>query len=413
MKRKSILLLIFVGTLVLFTTLDSKAQIIDPSMRTKVLIPGTEIREIPSSSGLHYLAYVHLPPDYYTTEKCYPVLFLTDAESEVFGMYTGIYNMLSYGNEIRELIIVGIADGGTAPQHHILRKRDYTFHDSPNIKFDSSMVSGGGGEFLRFLQKEFIPFIEREYRTDPSLRGYWGYSLGGLFGAFAMFQTPNLFNSYILSSPSLWWDEDIIFSLEQEYAKTHKDLAAKVYISVGTAEFTSMKQGNFRLVDSLNARGYPSLKIINTQMDGGSHFSAMPRIFEQGILALYGKVPIGEELLSIISEEGIEAAVARYHTVVATDPDGYQLGMNELNRLGYDLLGKKKFKEAITIFQLNVEAFPKSWGVYDSLAEGYMMAGDKEKAISNYQQSLELDPNNANNEYAREMLRKLGVKKQE
>lgn len=411
MKRKSYVLSVFVGAIALFVTLDSQAQIVDPSIRTSVVIPGTEIREVPSSSGLHYLAYVHLPPDYYTSEKRYPVLFLTDAESEVFGMYTGIYNMLRFGNEVRELIIVGIADGGTPSQHRLRRKRDYTLPDNIlNTKFDSNAVSGGGGEFLRFLQKEFIPFIEREYRTYPARRGYWGFSLGGLFGAYAMFQAPNLFNSYILSSPSLWWDENIIFSLEQEYAKQHNDLDAEVYISVGTAESNRMKQGNFRLGDSLNARGYPSLKLINTQMDEGSHFSAMPRIFEQGILALYGKVPIGEELLSIISEKGIEAALARYHTVRATDPDGYQLGMNELNTLGYDLLGKNKFKEAIAIFQLNVEAFPDSWAVYDSLAEGYMKAGDKVLAISNYQHSLKLDPNNANNKYAREMLRKLGVK---
>lgn len=63
-------------------------------------------------------------------------------------------------------------------------------------------------------------------------------------------------------------------------------------------------------------------------------------------------------------------------------------------------------KEAIHIFQLNVEAFPQSGNVYDSLAEAYIDNGDKQLAIANYQKSLQLDPANKN---ALEMLKKLGA----
>jgi tetratricopeptide (TPR) repeat protein len=67
-----------------------------------------------------------------------------------------------------------------------------------------------------------------------------------------------------------------------------------------------------------------------------------------------------------------------------------------MNALGYKLLGNNKTYEAIEIFKLNVEAYPGSWNVYDSLGEAYLKNGDKELAIKNYQKSLVLNPENAN-----------------
>ena len=82
----------------------------------------------------------------------------------------------------------------------------------------------------------------------------------------------------------------------------------------------------------------------------------------------------------------------------------YDFDEAELNTLGYQLLGSRNFKEAIRIFQLNVEAYPQSSNAYDSLAEPYMDNGDTRLAIANYQKSLQLDPSNSN---AVQMLKKL------
>ena len=73
---------------------------------------------------------------------------------------------------------------------------------------------------------------------------------------------------------------------------------------------------------------------------------------------------------------------------------------------GYRLLNMKKVREAIEIFKLNVEAYQQSANVYDSLGEAYMINGDKELAIRNYQRAVELNPQNTN---AIEMLKKLRV----
>jgi tetratricopeptide (TPR) repeat protein len=69
---------------------------------------------------------------------------------------------------------------------------------------------------------------------------------------------------------------------------------------------------------------------------------------------------------------------------------------NNLNTLGYNLLNAKKIKDAIEVFKLNVKLFPKSWNVYDSLGEAYAADGDTEEAIKNYEQSVQINPQNDN-----------------
>jgi tetratricopeptide (TPR) repeat protein len=67
-----------------------------------------------------------------------------------------------------------------------------------------------------------------------------------------------------------------------------------------------------------------------------------------------------------------------------------------LNRAGYKLLGASLFSEAIGVFRLNTDRYPRSANAWDSLAEAYMVSGDKAKAVANYEKSLRLNPKNQN-----------------
>jgi tetratricopeptide (TPR) repeat protein len=115
---------------------------------------------------------------------------------------------------------------------------------------------------------------------------------------------------------------------------------------------------------------------------------------------------IAETLSATIASRGIDQAAKQYHDLKAAQPATYNFDEDQLNSLGYQLIRVNKFKEAIRIFQLNIEAYPKSSNVYDSLGEAYMNDGDKPQAIANYQKSLQLNPKNRN---AVEMLQKLNA----
>jgi uncharacterized membrane protein len=107
---------------------------------------------------------------------------------------------------------------------------------------------------------------------------------------------------------------------------------------------------------------------------------------------------ITETLSPTIASSGVDAAVKQYHELKASEPTTFNFDEGELNTLGYQLLRAKKFGEAIRIFQLNVEAYPQSSNVYDSLGEAYMDDGNKPLSMANYRKSLQLNPKNRNAE---------------
>ena len=100
------------------------------------------------------------------------------------------------------------------------------------------------------------------------------------------------------------------------------------------------------------------------------------------------------ELLEVITTEGIDAGLERYKELSISDV--YDVNEREMNNVGYQLLGSGSMNEAIEVFKLNVEAFPESGNVYDSLGEAYLAAGNKELAIKHYSKSVEVDPKNEN-----------------
>ena len=108
------------------------------------------------------------------------------------------------------------------------------------------------------------------------------------------------------------------------------------------------------------------------------------------------KRPIVGELATVLEARGAEAAAARYRELRTKEPDAWDFGEEQLNLLGYQLLGAGKVDAALAVFTLNVESYPKSANAYDSLAEAEMAAGTREQAIRDYARSLELDPHNTN-----------------
>ena len=116
------------------------------------------------------------------------------------------------------------------------------------------------------------------------------------------------------------------------------------------------------------------------------------------------RLPVARALGRTISTSGIEPAIAQYRDLKKNQAQAYDFSEAQLNVLGYRLMQQGKLKEAIRVLQLNVEAYPQSGNVYDSLGEAYMKNGDKELAIDNYEKSLKLDAGNAN---AVEMLKRL------
>lgn len=131
-------------------------------------------------------------------------------------------------------------------------------------------------------------------------------------------------------------------------------------------------------------------------------------IFDVELVGVHNaKKSFVDSLLTIAVEENVEKAIEVYYDLKDDYENEYNFKESQLNILGYKLLQAGKNKEAIEIFKLNVEQYPKAFNVYDSLGEGYMINGDTKLAIKNYEKSLKLNPDNDN---ARQMIEKMNSK---
>jgi tetratricopeptide (TPR) repeat protein len=147
---------------------------------------------------------------------------------------------------------------------------------------------------------------------------------------------------------------------------------------------------------------------VLTLATGAGIFAVSMAIWVPQVKAAFDpRKSIAETLSATIASRGIDQAVQQYHNLKAAAPVTYNFDEGELNSLGYELIRANKFKEAIRILQLNVEVYPQSSNVYDSLGEAYMNDGNKPQAIANYQKSLQLNPKNGG---AVKMLQKLNAR---
>ncbi len=185
---------------------------------------------------------IYLPKSYTTdSTKRYPVIYLLDGSlDEDFIHIAGIVQFGSFPwiSWVPESIVVGIAN--------VDRKRDFTYPSSNELDRKDLPTSGKSANFIEFLEKELQPFIEFSFRTNDS-KTIIGQSLGGLLATEILFKHPDLFDHYIIVSPSLWWDNKNLL----DYSPLAYTSRKTVYIAVGK-EGEVMERTAKELYEKLN-----------------------------------------------------------------------------------------------------------------------------------------------------------------
>jgi CubicO group peptidase (beta-lactamase class C family) len=118
---------------------------------------------------------------------------------------------------------------------------------------------------------------------------------------------------------------------------------------------------------------------------------------------------LGEDVLTpaeILASGDVERALDLYREIRRRSPSSPAVRESRMNSLGYRLLREDKTEAAIAVFRLNVEWYPRSANVFDSLGEALFKAGDLAAAEANYRKALELNPGSVN---VREMLKKIAA----
>jgi predicted alpha/beta superfamily hydrolase len=262
----------------------------------------TEIRDITSGPlGRTYQLFVSLPHSYHDDlAHRFPVMFVTDA-SYAFPLVRNIARMVGDGGKgLEDFVLIGLSYAvGDTPQYS--RRRDYT--PTPNSEDTVSDMPGraalhGEAEaYRRFIADEVFPFVAEHYRVDMQRKIFAGHSYGGLFGAHIVLTEPTMFERYILSSPSLWYDNKVILERERAYAAAHTDMRANVFLAIGAFETVKPSSQNRRYHRNndmvrdlktfearLRSRRYPNLRIESTVIADEDHLTVYPAAITRGLM---------------------------------------------------------------------------------------------------------------------------------
>lgn len=263
------------------------AQDAAPAVRHQV-VENTEIRSLdPRPDGRAYQLYVALPGSYgERPDKRYPVLYLCDGYWD-FALVNAFYGNLLYDKVVPEIILVGFGYQGSRPDYDRLRRWDYTPVPDTRPQAEAG-ESGHAAEFLATVEHTIIPFVEREYRADPSYRVLGGSSLGGLFTLYAAFARPGLFQAYIAPSPAVVWAGDWLFGYEDSFAKSGQRLRGRLFMTGAGEEWPDFLNGIRRFDARLRQRAYPDLTYEFRVVEGERHAGTKAESYNRGVRFAFG-----------------------------------------------------------------------------------------------------------------------------
>ena len=175
---------------------------------------------------------IYLPEGYIPNDTTrYPVVYLLDGSADEDFIHTvGLFqfNTFSWIDRVPKSIVIGIAT--------VDRRRDFTFPSTIESEKKNFPTTGHSDKFISFLEEELKPFINNKYKTNSSAM-LIGQSLGGLLASEILLKRPEMFNKYLIISPSIWWDNG---SLLNQSSQVIEKLSQKtdVYIGVGKEGLT-------------------------------------------------------------------------------------------------------------------------------------------------------------------------------
>lgn len=216
------------------------------------------------------------------------VLLVTDANG-LFGLTVDTVRLMQIPALVPSLLVVGVGypDARAVIDTVEIRTRDLT----PTVS-SRTVRSGGADAFIEFISTELRPWLAARFADSVDDITYFGHSLGGLFGVYTLLSAPATFDRYIVSSPSLWWDDEVIFDIER--AGAGQALHSRVFFGIGSLEtdlgrrlegrnlpaghpakpppvHLDMVADMHRFVSRLSSRNDPTLEITSTEIADEYH----------------------------------------------------------------------------------------------------------------------------------------------
>ena len=337
----------------------------------------------------------------------WPVLYLLDGDGH-FASVVGMIQQMSQvnGNNVYpEMIVVAIPNTD--------RTRDLTpthvASDPPMMDSNFSKNSGGGENFVAFIEKELMPHVDSVYQTAP-YRVLIGHSFGGLTVMSVLTNHTKLFNAYIAIDPSMWYDRQRFLAATETKLTAQNYAGTRLYVGIANTMSEGMTLAKMKKDTSSETRHIRSIfeldKFLKAHPQNGLKYASM--YYENDN---HGSVPFASEYdglrfifdyyrLNITGKDFSDTSAAlaiklKAHYDMVSKEMGYKVSPPEsnINFLGYAAMKNKNFTKAAALFKMNIDNYPKSDNVYDSYADLMVEQKDTANAIVNYKKALAIKEN--------------------
>jgi predicted alpha/beta superfamily hydrolase len=339
------------------------------------------------------------------TSSRYPVVYLLDGDAH-FQSVVGIIQQLSEANgnsNVPQMIVVAIPNTD--------RTRDLTpthiASDLPNMDSNFSKNTGGGENFVAFMEKELMPHIDSVYPTQP-YRVLIGHSFGGLTVMNVLTNHTKMFNAYIAIDPSMWYDKErFLKATEQKLAQKKYD-GIKLYLGIANTMPKTMTIEKMLKDTSAGTRHIRSIFAMDKFIKAGKQNDLQ---FKSKYYADddHGSIPLITEYdglrfifsyykLKFEPEDFTDSSLAfvtkyKTHCQTISKELGYKVLPPEVltNGLAYQAASSKFITKAAAFYKLNIDNYPASSNVYNAYGDLLTSMRDTANAILYYQKAFAIN----------------------
>lgn len=255
----------------------------------EVATPRSEIFALSSTqTGLRYRIFVArpaLPPP----EDGYPVLYYLDGNATFRTAAEAVRLQTRPPKGFGPAVVVGVGYETDEPFETTLRYFDYTTPVDParlrpRGNGEPYPALGGADAFITFLEDDLFPAVAARLPVDPERRALVGHSLGGYFTLHAFLERPDLFETWVAGSPSIWWDEGSILGRAAAFAAEPPDLAGRrLFIGVGAEELDHMVAEAGQMAGALAPAQEAGLALGHQEFAGEEHITVLPALISRSV----------------------------------------------------------------------------------------------------------------------------------
>jgi predicted alpha/beta superfamily hydrolase/TolA-binding protein len=319
------------------------------------------------------LLFIHLPRYYEETQLSYPVLYLLYAD--IYNYYldaASITEKLGVTGEIPPVIIVGVANTNR-------------YRDLLPVKTRYRSEGGGADNFLKFIEEELIPHIDKNYRTK-NFRILAGPQTAAIFSLYSLISNPTLFNAVLSENPFMDpVNAEFLFPRVESFFKKTSFLKNFLYIKCEKNERPKDLEYVERLSELLESKK-PEGFHFELEIREPSGYFITPLPFREGLRALFS----GHKLPENFKTNTVKDIIDYYEKLseeygFAVDPPSHMLTFE-----GDKLNQQRKTQEAIKVFEYQLSLYPKSLNALWQLGETYRGMGNFERAKEYYRKFLEI-----------------------